>query len=177
MKLNGYDIINESFFERFFSSKDTSPQVYYMSQEELNNRMVIPTIPDDAYAKLKVVDLTIQRIPFYPDVKHCIMGTDYNVINDNPKVWKVYKPFRHQKLHLIDNKGVVSRKLSPVAHITKEVWITSQCKMTYVGSIKILERAFRPSYSFVAITDEPSQEDQEFNIYEWSYKVLDGDIK
>jgi hypothetical protein len=111
----------------------------HLSETNLDGVTITPKIPKNFMTKLGYEDSTIPRISVAPTIDNCILGIGYNRIKDGNRRFYVHEPEENSSIKVISNDEIVRKNLTPDAKITKESWITSECKLKCIGYIDITE--------------------------------------
>lgn len=111
----------------------------HLSETNLNGVTITPKIPNNFMTKLGYEDSTIPRISVAPTIDNCILGIGYNRIKDGNRRFYVHEPQDYSSIKVISNDEIIHENFTPDASITKESWITSECKFKCIGYIDITE--------------------------------------
>jgi ribosomal protein S18 acetylase RimI-like enzyme len=131
--------------------------LYFVSQEELNGKVLAPRIPDNYFTKNNYEDNTIKRVCFAPSIDKCLMGLSQNL---KGKEFYVYEPDGEYEVYKPD------KNLVPDSLITGELWILKPVKLKRVNRIKVIDDAGEDGIPFY-------YGDNKAELYKWNYEIID----
>ena len=106
-------------------------KLYHLSQSNLNNKTIQPTIPNNFFTKNGYEDNVTKRVCFSTSIDYCLRALSSNLkgqefyvhIPDDITRYNIFSP---------DTNEV------PDAKVTHEKWICSAVKMKCIGKIKVI---------------------------------------
>lgn len=116
--------INESYVEESSHNK-----VYHLSQTNLNDKTIQPTVPSNYMTKNGYEDGKTKRVCFSTSIDGCLRGLSLKC--EGMKLF-VHVPNGNYNIYNPSNKEV------PDASITGEVWIKKPVKMKCIGQIYVI---------------------------------------
>jgi ribosomal protein S18 acetylase RimI-like enzyme len=131
--------------------------LYFISQEELNGKILSPRIPDNYFTKNNYEDNTIKRVCFAPSIDKCLMGLSQNLKGEE---LYVYEPDGEYEIYKPD------KNLVPDSSITGELWILKPVKLKKLAKIKVIGDAGEDGIPFY-------YGDNKAELYKWNYKIID----
>jgi murein DD-endopeptidase MepM/ murein hydrolase activator NlpD/calcineurin-like phosphoesterase family protein/uridine kinase len=119
------DFINESL-------NNINYNLFHISQHNLDNKTLNPSIPNNYMTKNNYEDNKTARVSFFTSIDGCLRGISQKCKDIE---FYVHIPIidKDTKIKHITNKDV------PDASITEEVWITTPVKVKCIGLIKIID--------------------------------------
>lgn len=138
--------------------------LYFLSKNNMNDKMLIPRIPDNYMTRNGYEDNKTKRVCFAPSVDQCLMALSMKLPNEEMFV------------HIIDpniSKKVLEKiiyyptqKQVPDVKITGEIWILKPIKVFCIGKIKVIGDAGEPGipYTYGKYTAE---------LYKWNWKWIE----
>lgn len=153
----------ETLEEELISLSETHDIVnmYHLSQSNLDDVKVKPSIPDNFLTKNGYEENKTSRICFSKDIDGCLRGLSQNLTN---KEFYVHVPLyqRNIKQHIVH--PTVDKV--PDCKITKEVWITVPVKMKCIGKIKVLKDRGEDGLSY---TYGKGKDKHTAELYDWDW--------
>lgn len=140
--------------------KSYDGECYFISDKDLNNKIITPQIPDNFFTKNGYEDNTTKRICFSDDVGKCLTALSKNVKNqtfnvytiDEKESYELYKP---------------SKALVPDVDITGELWVLKPVKLVKIGTIKCTGDDGKPGKKF------KYGNNKEAELYGWKYEWIE----
>ena len=151
---------NQVLNQKIINIKDI-PRLYYISEKELNDEILEPTIPNNMLTQFGYADTKQERIPFYPSIEQAL--------SDNPNVksgkkYYVYIPngdFDYYRPNISEIPQVL---------LTGETWIKSPIKLKKIGNFKVVKEVPDEELTFTY------GEDYEGQLKKWQYSILNGNL-
>jgi len=106
-------------------------QIYHLSEENLNGKVLNPSVPDNFMTEKGYEDDKTPRVSFAESIDGALIGISSNLTG---KEFFVHVPARNDYKYLCNKK--VQDKV-PDAHISQEVWILEDVEVKCVGKIKV----------------------------------------
>lgn len=132
--------------------------LYFLSQDNMNNKTLSPRIPDNFFTKNGYEDKDIKRICFTPSIDKCLMGLSQNL---KDKEFFVHIPTGKYQPSKPTPKQV------PDSKITDEYWITDPVKVSCVGKIRVISDDGKPGHKF------KYGDNKDAELYGWNYEWLE----
>ena len=144
--------MSEQLVENIISQK-----LYRLSQNNLDGKVLKPSIPDNYFTRNNYEDNTTPRVCFAPSIDKCLMALSqkcggmklYVYIPEN--TYNIYKPLVNEV---------------PDSKITDEVWITTPVKVRCIGQIEVIGDAGKDGHKF-------KYGNKEAELYDWNWKWLE----
>jgi adenylate kinase family enzyme len=161
-KLNDFiaKVNNQKFT---LNESDTNePELYCISQEDLDGQTLEPRVPDNFFTKNGYEDGETPRVCFTPSVDKCLMaisqkceGIEFYVFSpEEVSDENIYKPTIEEV---------------PDSEITDETWITCPVKLKKVGKIKVLGDSGLDGHPF-------NYGDKTAELYDWDWEWLEQSV-
>jgi hypothetical protein len=115
-------------------------RLYHLSKINLDNQIVVPSIPTNYFTKHNFENNTTPRISFSPSIDGCLIGLSQNVMG---LTFFVHEPDSYDLLE----RFKVSIAEVPDAELTQEVWLVDAIKVRKIAKIRVLE-AIEPALPF-----------------------------
>ena len=148
--------INESYVEESSHNK-----VYHLSQTNLNDKTIQPTVPSNYMTKNGYEDGKTKRVCFATSIDGCLRGLSLKC--EGMKLF-VHVPDGNYNIYKPSNKEV------PDASITGEVWIKKAVKMKCIGQIYVIGDKGEDGISY-------KYGDKTAELYDWEWKWIDKYIQ
>lgn len=130
--------------------------LYFLSEKELDGKILQPRIPDNYLIKNGYEDNKTKRVCFAPSINKCLMGLSQNCTN---MVLNVYEPDGDYEVY----KPTVDEV--PDVKITGETWITKPIKVKKVGKIHVTGDAGKDGHKYYYGNNTAE-------LYEWNYEWI-----
>lgn len=145
---------------KLYESVEKQPELYCISQEDLDGQTLKPRIPDNFFTKNGYEDRKTPRVCFAPTIDQCLMaisqkcdGIEFYVFTpDNVPKESIYKP---------------TVKEVPDSKITDETWITCSVKLKKVGKIKVLGDSGLDGHPF-------NYGNKTAELYDWDWEWIEN---
>lgn len=148
-----YSLLNET--------QNSIVNMYHLSQYNLDNVKVKPSIPDNFLTKNGYEENKTSRVCFSKDIDGCLRGLSQNLTNKELYVnVPIYQ--RNIKQHIVH--PTVDKV--PDCKITKEIWITVPVKMKCIGKIKVLKDRGDDGLSY---TYGKGKDKHTAELYDWDW--------
>lgn len=143
---------NESYIEESSSNK-----IYHLSQTNLDDKTIQPTVPSNYMTKNGYEDGKTKRVCFATSIDGCLRG-----LSQKCKGMKlfVHIPDGNYNIYKPSNKEV------PDASITGEVWIKKAVKMKCIGQIYVIGDKGKDGIPY-------KYGDKTAELYDWDWKWID----
>lgn len=146
---------------KFLTEQNNFKKLYHISEENLDNKTLIPRVPDNYMTKNGYEDAKIKRVSFCTSIQGCLMALSANI---SGKVFYVHEPIDYN-VRILFNKDIITKKYVPDAHITGETWVLETIKLKNVMTI-LVKSAKSKSYEY-KLEDKTKK-----RLYEWNYDVI-----
>lgn len=146
---------------KFLNEQKNFKKLYHISEENLDNKTLIPRVPDNFMTKNGYEDAKIKRVAFCTSIQGCLMALSANI---SGKVFYVHEPIDYN-VRILFNKDIITKKYVPDAHITGETWVLEPIKLKNVMTI-LVKSAKSKSYEY-KLGDKTKK-----RLYEWNYDVI-----
>ena len=141
---------------KLYESVGKEPELYCISQKDLDGQTLEPRVPDNFFTKNGYEDGETPRVCFAPTIDQCLMaisqkceGIEFYVFTpDNVPKENIYKP---------------TVKEVPDSKITGEIWVTCPVKLKKVGKIKVLGDSGLDGHPF-------NYGDKTAELYDWDWE-------
>jgi RimJ/RimL family protein N-acetyltransferase len=144
---------------KLYESVEKEPELYCISQEDLDGQTLEPRVPDNFFTKNGYEDGETPRVCFAPTIEQCLMGLSQNL---KEKEFYAFSPEEVPE----ENIYKPTTKEVPDAEITDETWITCPVKLKKVGKIKVLGDSGLDGHPF-------NYGDKTAELYDWDWEWLD----
>ena len=144
--------INESYVEESSHNK-----VYHLSQTNLNDKTIQPTVPSNYMTKNGYEDGKTKRVCFATSIDGCLRGLSLKC--EGMKLF-VHIPDGNYNIYKPSNKEV------PDASITGEVWIKKAVNMKCIGQIYVIGDKGEDGIPY-------KYGDKTAELYDWEWKWID----
>ena len=144
--------MSEQLVENIISQK-----LYRLSQNNLDGKVLKPSIPDNYFTRNNYEDNTTPRVCFAPSIDKCLMALSQKC--DGMKLY-VYIPENTYNIYKPSVNEV------PDSKITDEVWITIPVKVRCIGQIEVIGDAGKDGHKF-------KYGNKEAELYDWNWKWLE----
>lgn len=139
-------------------SVNTVSTAYFISQSNMDQKILKPKIPDNFFTKNGYEDNTTARVCFAPSIDQCLMGLSNNC---RGKEFYVHIP----DSNIIYYKPTV--KQVPDSKITGEMWCKSEVRLKCVGKIKVLRDKGLPGKKFTYGKNKTAE------LYDWDWEWIE----
>ncbi len=144
---------------KLYESIEKEPELYCISQEDLDGQTLEPRVPDNFFTKNGYEDGETPRVCFAPTIEQCLMGLSQNL---KEKEFYVFIPEEVPEENIY--KPTIEEV--PDSGITDETWITCPVKLKKVGKIKVLGDSGLDGHPF-------NYGDKTAELYDWDWEWLD----
>lgn len=154
-----YELSIKKYEERVEKVSNEDNPIYLINKENLDNRVVIPKIPDNYFTQQGYEDGITRRIVFNSNINDGLKGI--TGCNEGDKLY----------IHVPVNKCtyyIPSINESPECKITKEVWVRESTRVKCIGEI-ILEEVLTQGYKFKYGKNKTGE------LYEWIWEWTNND--
>lgn len=131
--------------------------LYFLSQNNMDDKTLQPRIPDNFFTKNGYEDKTTKRVCFASSIDKCLMGLSMNCTG---KEFYVHVP--------TGNFDVITptKKQVPDSGITGEKWICEPVKIKCVGKIKVIGDDNKPGKNFTYGNNKEAE------LYGWNWEYV-----
>ena len=162
--IDGNYIKNESLSIIYeHNNDDTIMNMYHLSQSNLNNLTVKPTIPDNYFTKNGYEENKTPRVCFAINIDRCLRGLSLKC--EGMELY-VHVPYNNRSIKNHIKKPTT--KEVPDSRITQERWITVPVKMKCIGKIKVLGDKGEPGLKYTYGNGKHTA-----YLYDWNWKWIE----
>lgn len=137
---------------------DYDGKLYFISEEIINNSILVPRIPKNYFTVHGYEDNKQKRVCFCKTIEKCLMALSKNCKDLEFNVYEVDENDKYQ----IFKPSITE---VPDCDITGELWILKPVKLNFVGKIKCTGSVNNNGYVF-------SYSDKTARLYDWQYEWL-----
>lgn len=155
--MNSHGLSFEGDSVSIMESKNTLPMnMYFLSETNMNNKILTPRIPNNFMTKNGYEDTTTKRVCFAPSINKALMGISQNMTGK--------RLFVHQPIQNIDKLGILrpTKTQVPDVGITGEIWATKPVTLQCIGSIIVDGDKGLPGHTY-------SYGDNTAELYDWDW--------
>lgn len=145
-------------------TKTPSSFYFFLSKNNMNDKVLIPRIPDNYMTRNGYEDNKTKRICFAPSVDQCLMALSMKLPNEEMFVHIIDPNIDKKELEKITYYP--TQKQVPDVKITGEIWILKPIKVSCIGKIKVIGDAGEPGipYTYGNHTAE---------LYKWNWEWVE----
>lgn len=134
--------------------------MFFVSENNLNNKILYPRIPQNYFTERGIEDNKIPRISFAPSIDKCLMALSKNI---EGKIIYIHVPLNLERKRIY----IPSIKQVPDSIITNEIWIMEKVKIKYIGKIKVLKSKSAHGFYYYYNNKRIYAE-----LYDWKWKNI-----
>lgn len=142
---------------------DPELNLYFISEENLDDETLTPRIPDNFFTKKGFEDNTTPRVCFAPSISKCLMAISQKC--DGMEFY-VHTPLEISKADIYTPSALEV----PDVEITGEKWIKKPVKLRNIGKIRVLGDSGLDGHSF-------TYGDKTAELYDWDWEWVSSDLK
>ena len=147
--------------KEFYIEESSNNKVYHLSQTNLDDKTIQPTVPSNYMTKNGYEDGKTKRVCFATSIDGCLRGLSLKC--EGMKLF-VHVPDGNYNIYKPSNKEV------PDASITGEVWIKKAVKMKCIGQIYVIGDKGEDGIPY-------KYGDKTAELYDWEWKWIDQYIQ
>lgn len=142
-------------------------ELYHVSANNLDGRVIKPSVPDNILTKTGSENATIGRISFSDSVDTAILAIGRNKLREGPKVLFVHEPQDYNRIKVVGPETLVRKGYVPDADQTREHWVLNSVRVRMIYRIKLI----RETNKCIEIRFGKEKNDYIKNCF-WDFKKL-----